>query len=148
MRNWRRLGTCNKPGRLPARSLNLQFEQDVRNFLRQGRRLCRVAILISFFCVPLSGCDKSYSPQHVILITIDTLRVDHLGCYGYPRPVSPFIDSLAREGLLFMNVYSTMATTGPAHASIFSGTYPLQHGIRRNGVGVLPDAMREGAGRR
>jgi arylsulfatase A-like enzyme len=74
-------------------------------------------------------------PGAVVLVTIDTLRADHLGCYGYARPTSPFLDQLASRGLLFENAVSSVAHTAPAHASIFTGLYPLQHGVLRNGEG-------------
>ncbi len=72
-------------------------------------------------------------PNRIVLVTLDTLRVDHLGTFGYWRTTSPFIDWLATEGVLFENAYSPMATTVPAHASMFTGLYPLQHGVLKNG---------------
>jgi arylsulfatase len=60
----------------------------------------------------------------VVLITIDTLRADHLGCYGYPRTTSPRLDALAREGILFENVVASCSFTGPSVASILTGKYP------------------------
>jgi arylsulfatase A-like enzyme len=77
--------------------------------------------------------------QYIFLITIDTLRADHLGCYGYPRNTSPFIDSLARQGVLFEKAISQSATTCPSHASIFTGLYPSQHRVVGNGF-VLDDS--------
>jgi arylsulfatase A-like enzyme len=67
-----------------------------------------------------------------VLVSVDTLRADHLGCYGYPRRTTPFLDRLAAEGALFENAIAASATTGPSHASIFSGLHPLQHGVRSN----------------
>ncbi len=64
----------------------------------------------------------------VILIVLDTLRADHLGCYGYSRPTSPRIDELARTATLYVNARSTAAWTLPSHASLFTGLYPFQHG--------------------
>jgi len=74
-------------------------------------------------------------PRAVVLVTIDTLRADHLGCYGYPRPTSPFLDGLARGGVLFENAYSSISHTTPAHATLFTGLYPAQHRVLRNGEG-------------
>lgn len=71
-----------------------------------------------------------------MLVTFDTLRADHLGCYGYPRPTSPFLDRLARQGVLFENAFSSCSHTSPAHASLFTGLHPSQHGVRRNGLGL------------
>jgi arylsulfatase A-like enzyme len=79
-------------------------------------------------------------PQHVVLVSFDTLRADHLGCYGYSRPTSPFLDRLAQRGVLFENAFSSCSHTSPAHASLFTGLYPSQHGVRRNGLG-FPDLI-------
>ena len=73
-----------------------------------------------------------------MLVTIDTLRADHLGCYGYPRPTSPFLDRLGREGVLFENAFTAVSQTSPAHASIMTGLYMAQHRVVRNGMGLAP----------
>jgi arylsulfatase len=65
--------------------------------------------------------------RDVLLVVVDTLRADHLGCYGYGRPTSPVIDRLASEGALFERVVSASAFTGPAVASIHTGRYPRCH---------------------
>jgi len=65
----------------------------------------------------------------VILIVIDTLRADHLGCYGYFRNTSPNIDKLAENGLLFKNSYSTAISTGAGFTSIITGLPPIKHGF-------------------
>jgi len=66
-----------------------------------------------------------------VLIAIDTLRRDHLGCYGYKRPVSPNIDKLAAEGVLFERSYSPASWTLPSFTSMFTGLLPATHGITR-----------------
>lgn len=68
--------------------------------------------------------------HNVLLITLDTTRADHLGCYGYPQPVSPRIDGLAERGTLFVNAYTTASVTPVSHASILTGQYPYRHGLR------------------
>jgi len=70
--------------------------------------------------------------HNVILITMDTTRADHLSCYGYHRKTTPAIDAFAKEAVLFKNVYTTAPWTLPAHASIFTGMYPAQHGATIN----------------
>ncbi|MFZ2052953.1 MAG: sulfatase-like hydrolase/transferase [Candidatus Aminicenantales bacterium] len=70
---------------------------------------------------------------NIVLFTIDTLRADHLECYGYDKVKTPHINRLAAEGSLFQNVISSTPLTLPAHSSIFTGTYPLLHGVRDNG---------------
>lgn len=83
----------------------------------------------------VSGSEPEDSPQipskrlpNVILIAIDTLRSDHLGCYGYERGVSPHIDFLAAEGILFEQCYSAASWTLPSFMSIFTGVMPRVHG--------------------
>ncbi len=69
---------------------------------------------------------------NVVLVTIDTLRADHLGSYGAPPGSTPALDALASEGLRFENAISTVPLTRPAHASLLTGLYPPEHGIRDN----------------
>ena len=71
-------------------------------------------------------------PRHLVLVTVDTLRADHMGVYGYPRKTTPFLDGLAAEGVVFENAYSTSGTTIPSHLSMFTGLLPHQHGYLRN----------------
>lgn len=82
-------------------------------------------------------------PRGIVLVTIDTLRADRLGIYGHPRPTSPFLDRLAREGALFENAFSSAVHTSPAHAAIFTGLHPSQTGVRSNGQG-FPEAAAGG----
>jgi arylsulfatase len=67
---------------------------------------------------------------NLLLITVDTLRADHLGCYGYGRDTSPNLDRLAAESLLFERAASPRAKTTPAVVSLLSGLYPHDHGVR------------------
>ena len=82
--------------------------------------------------VLLSGCARGGEFTPVILITIDTLRADHLSAYGYFRETSPVIDALAEDGVLFENSSTVMATTLPAHTSLFTSTYTPRHGVLSN----------------
>jgi arylsulfatase A-like enzyme len=66
---------------------------------------------------------------NLLLISIDTLRAASLGTYGYGRDTSPFIDSVAAAGTLFENAITTAATTAPSHMSVFTGLYPVNHGV-------------------
>jgi len=76
--------------------------------------------------------------QNVLLITIDTLRADALGCYGGPA-ATPALDRLAREGARFTFAHAQTVLTLPSHTSILSGEYPFQHGIRENsGYRLVP----------
>jgi choline-sulfatase len=73
------------------------------------------------------------SPFNILLITLDTTRADHLGCYGYQPAKTPSLDGLAREGIRFARVYCQAPMTLPSHVSILSGLYPATHGVRNNG---------------
>jgi arylsulfatase len=68
-------------------------------------------------------------PYNIVVITIDTLRADRLGCYGYKRPTSPNLDAFAKEAVLFKNAFSTSSFTPPAHASLFTSKYVADHGL-------------------
>jgi arylsulfatase A-like enzyme len=68
-------------------------------------------------------------PPDIVLIVIDTLRADHLSCYGYEKQTSPFISTLASQGLLFERAYSASSWTSPGTASIHTSLYPFQHGV-------------------
>jgi len=72
---------------------------------------------------PLRG-----AARNVILISVDTLRADHLGIYGYPKATSPNIDRFFSDGLVFERAFSQAPWTLPAHASMFTGQYPSTHG--------------------
>ncbi len=88
--------------------------------------------------VCLTGCPGS-SPQHlpppahpVIILDIDTLRADHLGCYGYRRDTSPNIDALAAESTRFEWAFSQAPNTPPSQTSILTSLYPSVHGMIRH----------------
>ncbi len=71
---------------------------------------------------------KSEGPN-IVLVAIDTLRADHLGCYGYSKQTSPNIDGLASEGVLFENCIAPGIPTHPGFTTIFTGMHPLSHEI-------------------
>jgi len=93
----------------------------------------RVAAALALTGLPL-GCDRGPTPAgpDIVLITIDTLRADRLGCYGYFRDTSPSVDAFAREATLFENAIAPIATTLPSHATLMTSTHPLRHGILAN----------------
>lgn len=86
----------------------------------------------------------------IILISVDTLRADHLPAYGYPNVKTPAIDALAADGVVFERAYSHAPQTLPAHASMLSGRLPFETGVRdnagftvKNGERLLPRMLRE-----
>lgn len=104
--------------------------------------------------IALSGCGgvhRSDAPPNLILISVDTLRRDHLTCYGYGRGTTPRIDRIAARGVLFENCSSVSSWTLPSHASMLTGLYPAFHGLQNDGeklptsVGTLAESLR-GAG--
>ena len=82
-----------------------------------------------------SGCDSNDTTDpNIVLITIDTLRADRLGAYGYNDDLTPHLDRLAEDGVVFERAVTPAGTTWPAHASMLTGLYRRYHGVRRNGL--------------
>lgn len=77
-----------------------------------------------------SPADAHVSPRRVLLITIDTLRLDRLSCYDKSRRLTPTIDSLAGDGVRFTRGYAQNVITLPSHCNILTGQYPIDHGVR------------------
>ncbi len=77
-------------------------------------------------------------PPNVLLITIDTVRADHIGAYGYTKGATPVLDRLAREGVRFADATSQAPLTGPAHAASLTGMYPARFGVRDNATTAVP----------
>jgi len=98
---------------------------DRRSFLQYGLSASLATCLPS--SILLNGCirkSQATPKTSVFLITVDTLRADHLGCYGYKKDTSPYIDKFAQEALLFENCLSHAPETRMSFASILSGFYP------------------------
>lgn len=100
---------------------------------RRSRPACRAALLLA--ASGLAGCAPP-PPRDVILIVVDTLRADHLGVYGYPRPTSPHLDEWSESGLVFETAFATSPWTLPTFASVLTGDFPAFHraGMRANGA--------------
>jgi arylsulfatase A-like enzyme len=91
-------------------------------------------------CDPGPGLGEG-PPPDVLLITVDTLRADHLGSYGFSHDTSPRIDALAAEGVLFERAIAASSRTVPSHASIMTSRYPREHSVGHlNGKSTLRDA--------
>ena len=112
----------------------------------------------ALLCLLTAGCGGAAPPvqppqkPNVLLITIDTLRADRVGAYGYTAARTPALDGLAREGARYTRAYATAPITLTSHASLLTGRYPPGHGARHNGMRVdlavptLADAFaRDGA---
>ena len=85
-------------------------------------------LLLSASCADVDAS----RPPSVVLVCIDTLRADHLGCYGYERPTSPAMDRLAASGALFLDANAPSPWTLPSHVSLLTGRYPSRHGVVRD----------------
>jgi arylsulfatase A-like enzyme len=93
----------------------------------------RLALICSLVLVPGSCRRRAViESPNLVVVSIDTLRADRLGLYGYFRNTSPFLDSLAQESLVFERCFAPMATTFPSHLSLFTGTYPEEAGALAN----------------
>jgi choline-sulfatase len=100
-----------------------------------------LALLLGGGCLAAAGCRPAgpeRPPPNVLLVTVDTLRADHLSPYGSTGTRTPHAERLAAEGTLFQNAAAPMPTTRPSHATLFTGRYPRQHGVTDNHL-VLPD---------
>ena len=67
--------------------------------------------------------------RNVLILMIDALRADHLGCYGYERDTSPHLDALAAQSVLFTRAYAQSPWTKPSIPTLFTSLYPIQHGV-------------------
>ena len=119
--------------------------------MKKSYTLFAVALLIAI-AIAAAVKMKYRSPkvENFLLITIDTLRADHLGCYGYSSPTSPSLDALAAESTLFENAFCLMPTTVPSHGALFYSTWPRVHGstsnfhkISNEKIVFLPDLLRQ-----
>ena len=91
---------------------------------------CRLAALLLLFCGSAFCQPQPASTSPVLLITVDTLRADRLGCYGARRLRTPAMDALAADGVRFENALAQVPITLPSHAVILTGTYPMYNGVR------------------
>ena len=101
-------------------------------FLRMKKTIVLMVTLIFAGC----GITNSEKPN-IILIIIDTLRADHLGCYGYHRDTSPVLDSLAEAGVLYSQCQAQAPWTLPAHATMWTGLTVVSHQVRRSGSDIF-----------
>jgi arylsulfatase A-like enzyme len=99
--------------------------------LKTIRRSDVILLLLVFFALLSAACGRPRGDErpNILLISLDTLRADRLHCYGNPKAVSPAMDALAAEGVLFEKVYAQSCWTLPSHVSLFSSLYPSRHGV-------------------
>ena len=105
--------------------------------------LGRTAVAGAALALALVGtpaCTGLPKPAGILLITLDTTRPDHLGCYGDASAVTPQLDALAKESVRFDQAMAAVPTTLASHATMFTGYYPPTHGVRYNGMFRLGDS--------
>ena len=88
-----------------------------------------IVILIAWAALPGAAQTSAKPALNVVLITIDTLRADHVGCYGYKQIKTPNMDGLAADGARFERAFAVVPVTLPSHSSILTGTYPMFSGM-------------------
>lgn len=111
------------------------------------RRLLKIAGLASLAALLGAGCGRKTPRTPVILFSIDTLRADRMGCYGYSRPTSPRIDEFARDSVLFESVLAPAPETAPSHMSIFTALSPAVHGVRNYRIDLTDGSVEKVRGR-
>jgi choline-sulfatase len=111
------------------------MKRGARPELRRPRFAPRAAIAVLLVAAAAAAwflLRRPSPPGPIVLISIDTLRADHLPIYGYTKVKTPNIDALAADGVVFDRAYSHAPQTLPAHTSILSGQLPFEHGVRDN----------------
>ncbi len=92
-----------------------------------------IVLVLAIWVVVTPEQAPAWKPGNVLVITVDTLRSDHLGCYGYEHIKTPNIDRLAEQGTMFQNAIAQVPLTLPSHVSLFTSTYPQFNAVRVNG---------------
>ena len=90
-------------------------------------------LCVALVCQPSCAPDPPERPPNIVLITVDTLRADHMSLYGYERETTPEIDAWFGEGAVFERAYATTSFTPPSVISFLTGLYPQRHGVRYYG---------------
>ncbi|MBI4166739.1 MAG: sulfatase-like hydrolase/transferase [Acidobacteria bacterium] len=98
--------------------------------VRVPRHLSILATMVLFLPIAAPAQSSPAAKTSLLLITVDTLRADRLGCYGARRVETPAMDALAQEGVRFANAYAQVPITLPSHTVILSGMYPVSNGVR------------------
>ena len=98
-----------------------------------------LAALLGAGCAGLPGGTDPIRPLNVVVVTLDTLSARHLSQYGSNRIETPAFGRVAAEGVLFEQATATVPLTLPSHTSMFTGTYPMFHGVRDNGGYYVPE---------
>jgi arylsulfatase A-like enzyme/Flp pilus assembly protein TadD len=110
----------------------------IGSVLKLNRTSWRRLALVVLTLVAATACTREQR-WNVLVVSFDTTRADHLACYGHTRARTPNVDRLAANGTRFGSAYTAVPITAPSHSTIFTGTYPVYHGVRDNGIFVLAE---------
>ena len=138
------VGVCDHAAMTVSRSSTIFPRRGVPASPARGRgrgarvsftRLCPKLVIMAWLASLGCGGDPGEARpfEHIVLISLDTTRADHLGCYGSSQVQTPSIDSIAEQGVVFTDVTAPAPTTLASHTSMMTGCYPQTHGIPRNG---------------
>lgn len=116
---------------------NIRKRSSIQRQIGRLLETVSVVLFVIVFALPLLAGDPSR--PNVLLITLDTMRADHVSCYGYHLRTTPMLDRLAQEGTRFAWAYTAIPLTGPAHVSLFTARYPQEHGSKVNGQPLADD---------
>jgi len=97
-----------------------------------------IVAVCAYYALPF--LNRHNGPMNLLVITLDTTRADHLGCYGSTKAKTPVLDSIAAGGTLFSHCTSCSPLTLPSHSSLFTSKYPYAHGARSNGTEKLAES--------
>src|SRR5436190_4054273 len=99
-----------------------------------------VRSLVCWFVAIVVGCSAPPPPRppSIVLVTLDTTRRDHLSVYGYGRPTTPHLETFGAQSAVMERAYTASSSTAPSHSTLFTGLYPLAHGVLRNGIALAP----------
>jgi arylsulfatase A-like enzyme len=131
-----------------------RFRNHIRGFFEDSRNILGLLgatslLVLGTVFAPIAESQNGQRPPDIFLISVDTLRADHLGCYGYSLPTSPTIDQLFDESIVFQQAMTSVPETIPAYTSIFTGFSPREHGVYNNfqkvaeSIETLPERLHE-----
>jgi choline-sulfatase len=127
----------------PAAPVSSAAARPGRRAATVGVALAGIAVLAAILVTRRGAPPTAAGARpNVLLITLDTVRADHLGCYGASGAHTPTLDGLASSGARFATAVAHAPLTAPSHASILTSRTPLGHGVRDNGAYVLPEGVR------
>ena len=125
----------------------MELTKNINKEKNSGQNINRRDVLKCGFCglaglsssLFVTGCAKPAKMErpNIILIVLDTTRLDHLSCYGYHRNTSPNLDRLAAESVIYTQAIAPSSWTLPSHASLFTGKFTSSHGARYDSSGPL-----------